>query len=191
MNSSIDTERLHWYAIYTHPRQEERAENNLKAGRVETFNPKAKEMRRRQSNPNNFSVTQLFPRYIFARFVARHQLHTVSYTRGVQRVVGFGSEPTPVDDSIISLIRLQMGEDGYVRLGEQFKSGDKIVVKDGSLANFAGIFERELKGSDRVSILLTTVSYEVRVVLKREQIKKEASAGFRNFAAPLTGGPRP
>ncbi len=186
MNTDIvAAERLHWYAIYTHSRQEERAEHNLRVGKVETFNPKAKEIRKRQSNPNNFVTSQLFPRYIFARFVAKHHLHKVSYTRGVQRVVSFSSQPTPVDDSIISLIRSQMDEDGYVPLGEQFKSGDRIVVKDGSLANFAGVFERELKGSDRVSILLTTVSYQVRVVLEREQIQKLPPAGLKDFAIPL------
>ena len=186
MNIDTLTEGLNWYAIYTHPRQEERAENNLKAGKVETFNPKAKKVRGRQSNPRNFVTSQLFPRYIFARF-DKQLLHTVSYTRGVQRVVCFGLEPTPVDDAIIALIRSQMDDDGYVQFGEQFKSGDKILVKHGSLANFAGIFERELKGSDRVSILLTTVSYQVRVVLEREQIKKLAPARARSFAAAAAG----
>ncbi|HEV2707915.1 MAG TPA: transcription termination/antitermination NusG family protein, partial [Pyrinomonadaceae bacterium] len=83
MNIDSPTETPQWYAIYTHAKQEERAESNLRAWRVETFNPKAKEIRKRNSNPNGFVTTQLFPRYIFARFVAQNLLHKVSYTRGV------------------------------------------------------------------------------------------------------------
>ncbi|HZB45128.1 MAG TPA: transcription termination/antitermination NusG family protein, partial [Pyrinomonadaceae bacterium] len=127
-------------------------------------------------------TTQLFPRYIFARFVARNFLHKVSYTRGVHSIVSFGGRPTPVDDAIISLIRSHTDADGYAPLGEELKAGDKIVVKNGSLAKLVGVFERRLKGTDRVMILLTTVSYQVRVILEREQVRNLHPAEPRNFA---------
>ncbi len=182
MNIDLVTDMPHWYALYTHPRQEERAEFNLRAWKVETFNPKAKEVRKRHLKPVNFVTTQLFPRYIFARFVAKNFLHKISYTRGVHSVVSFGSKPTPVDDTIISLIRSHQDEDGLIPLGEELKSGDKVMVKSGSMANFVGIFEHELKGSDRVQILLTAVSYQVRVVLEKEQVRKLNPDEPKDFA---------
>jgi len=36
---------LRWYVIYTHPKQEERVDKNLRAWQVETFFPKIKERR--------------------------------------------------------------------------------------------------------------------------------------------------
>jgi transcription antitermination factor NusG len=46
------------------------------------------------------------------------------------------------------------------------------VVKDGPLKNFAGIFEREMKDTDRVRILLEAVSYQAHVEIGRDMVKR-------------------
>lgn len=164
-----------WYVLYTHPKQETRAENNLRAWNVETFNPKLKERRfNRFSSTPSYITKQLFVRYIFAHFNARYLLHKICFTRGVHSIVGFGGAPTPVEDEIISTIKSQLGEDGFVRLVEPLKSGDKVMINDGPMAKFTGVFERGIKNTDRVSILLTTVNYHCRVVVERELVKKIA-----------------
>jgi transcriptional antiterminator RfaH len=162
-----------WYAIYTHPRQEDRAESNLRAWGVETFNPKVKESRR---NPYTHAPIQviknLFPRYFFARFEAGEMLRKICFTRGVQSVVSFGNGPTPIDDKIITVIKSRVGKDNFIKLDEDFKFGDKVTIKDGPLRNFTGVFDREIKNSDRVRILLAAISYEGHVIIEKDLIKK-------------------
>jgi len=51
-------------------------------------------------------------------------------------------------------------EDAYIRDDERIKPGDKVIVKGGALNNFAWAFGRELKDTDRIRILLETVSYQ-------------------------------
>jgi len=65
-----------------------------------------------------------------------------------------------------------MKEDGFVRIEEEIKPGDRVIVKDGPLKNFAGIFEREMKDADRIRILLETVSYQAHVEIEREIVRK-------------------
>jgi transcriptional antiterminator RfaH len=162
-----------WYVIHTNPKQEDRAFNNLKAWNVEAFSPKLCERRYNKfAGAPTYTVKPLFPRYIFARFAARHMLHKVSFTRGVNGVVNFGGGPTPVDDEIIEIIRLQTDADGFTRIGEELRLGDKVVIKDGPLKNFTGIFEREVKHTDRVMLLLNTISYQSHVIIERELIRK-------------------
>jgi len=162
-----------WYAIHTYPKQESRAERNLRAWKVESFSPKFKE---RRCNPYtgvpSYFVKYLFPQYIFARFEASILLRKICFTRGVRDVVDFGNGPAPVDDEIIDLIKSRIREDGYIKLEEAFKPGDKLLVRHGALKNLAGIFDQELKGTDRIVILLTCVSYQNRIVLKKEQVTK-------------------
>ncbi|HVQ37097.1 MAG TPA: transcription termination/antitermination NusG family protein [Pyrinomonadaceae bacterium] len=160
-----------WYAIYTHPNQHERAESNLKAWRVETFNPKSRRILSKNSNSPKYSVKQLFPRYLFARFDATLS-HKICFTRGVHSVVSCDGKPAPIDDVVISLLRSRISEDGYIRWEDELKSGDNVIVEGGPLSNFMGVFERNLADAKRVLILLTTVSYQVRVVLEREQVRK-------------------
>ncbi len=171
MNVMTVNDNPRWYAIHTKPKQEERAESNLRAWKVKTFVPRIKERRARQSFGDSV-IKPLFPRYLFAYFVANSMLHKISYTRGVKSVVKFGGEPAPIDDSIIELIQAQAAEDGYIRIGEQFKYGDKVLIKDGLFSELTGIFEHKIKVGDRVMILLTTLEYQSHVLINIEQIKK-------------------
>jgi transcriptional antiterminator RfaH len=166
------SETHRWYAIYTHPKQHERAESNLKAWRVETFNPKSKQILSKNPNSPKCVVKQLFPRYLFARFDAATFSHKICFTRGVHSIVSCGDKPAPVDDDVIALLQSRLSEDGYVQWEDEFKNGDNVVVQGGPLAEMAGVFERNLTDERRVLILLTNINYQVRVVLEREQVRK-------------------
>lgn len=176
LNVSLGRSAL-WYAIHTHPREEDRATNNLTAWNVETFNPK---IRDRRLNPFTGAATYerkpLFPRYIFARFDASALLSKIVFTRGVARVVGFGHGPVHVEDEIINFIRDQVGEDGLIHVGEELKRGDLVTVKDGLLGELSGIFEREIKGTDRVKILLNAINYQASIVVRKEYVKKKLAS---------------
>lgn len=162
-----------WYVVHTKPRQEERAESNLRAWRVETYAPKIKVRSLcRMSGQASYKIKPLFPGYIFAHFAAHNQLHKICFTRGVSSIVSFGGELATVDDEIIGIIKSQAAEDNYIRLGEKLKSGDKIMIESGPLQHLTGIFEREIKGSKRILILLTTIKYQGHVMIDRELIRK-------------------
>jgi transcriptional antiterminator RfaH len=172
---SEGNQELHWYVIHTKPKQEARAESNLRAWNVEAFAPKIKEPRfKSYTGEKTCVVKPLFPGYIFARFDADRMLHKIHFTRGVHCVVHFGEKPTPVDDEVIRMIQSQIAEDGFIRLGEDFKHGDKVVIKDGPFSGLNGIFERRVKDSDRVRVLLTAVKYQSHILVDEALIKKIA-----------------
>lgn len=177
MSNEQNADCANWYTLYTKPRQEERADSNLRAWGIETFTPWVRE-RRYSPYSGGVIYTQraLFTRYIFARFDPSLMLHKISYTRGVQSVVSFGEAPAPLGDEIISLIKLRVGDDGFVRFDDDLKAGDRVVIKDGALKNFTGIFERTVKDTDRVRILLTTINYQSHVIVERDMIRLEKPA---------------
>jgi transcriptional antiterminator RfaH len=169
-------EDLRWYAVRANPQQEERAAGNLDAWGVETFSPRLKKGRRNEfTGVVTYFSKPMFPGYLFARFDAERLLHKVWYTRGVHSVIGFGGSPAPIDDEVLELLQAQVGEDGYVRLGDELNPGDKIVVTQGPLKNFVGVFERRMKGSERVMMLLDTVNYHGRLVVESDAVKKAAA----------------
>jgi transcription elongation factor/antiterminator RfaH len=172
MNKGIE-EVAGWYVIHTHSKQEDRAGSNLRVLGVPIFNPKIRESRCNQFSLVPAYVTKpLFPRYIFAQFKVSDLYHKVRFTRGVYSVISFGEGPTPITEEVIMLIRSNIKEDGFVRIDEEIKPGDRVIVKDGPLKNFAGIFEREMKDADRIRILLETVSYQAHVEVERGMVKK-------------------
>jgi len=173
MANGASYESANWYVIHTHAQQEERAASNLKAWQVETFAPKMRERRYNQLTGRPTFITKpLFPRYIFARFAVNDLLHKINYTRGVNSVVSFGESPTPVEESIIDMIQARVGEDGYVKVGDELQPGDEVVIGEGPLKDFVGVFEHETKTNDRVMILLSTVNYQSRILIDRDKIRK-------------------
>jgi transcriptional antiterminator RfaH len=120
----------------------------------------------------SYVVKPLFPNYLFARFSVSELLHKISYTRGVHSVLSYGGGPTPIDDEIIEMMRSRLGSDGLIRLDDDFNKGDRVVIKKGPLCHFEGIFEGKYDAQERVSIFLTTVSYQNRVVIEKDWLRK-------------------
>jgi transcriptional antiterminator RfaH len=162
-----------WFALWTNPKQEDRACSNLESWQVECFNPKIKECRR---NPftgiGTFIAKPLFPRYIFSRFIARTLFHQVSFTRGVHRVVSFNGTPVPIDDEVIAFLKSRIGENGFLNIGEPLKPGDKIRIKSGPWQELVGIFERDLTTSERVVILMTSINFQGRLTVDKDLVEK-------------------
>jgi transcriptional antiterminator RfaH len=162
-----------WYAIQTNPRQEMRVESNLQAWGVEAYLPKIKERHLNQySSKYTWLTKPLFLRYLFARFRFNVYGHKIRYTRGVREIVGFGETPFPIDDEIIKLIRSRHDELGYVKLEDEIRPGDEIMVKDGLFKGIHGVFERNISNSDRVMILLKSIQFQAHIVVDRGALRK-------------------
>lgn len=166
----IDTCIPNWYVIQTKPRQEDRAYLNLSALGIETFLPK---IRKRYKNKyKKFYTTPLFPSYLFANFNANKMLNTVYYTKGVQRVLCFGSKPCAVEVDTIDIIKSKIGDDGLIKLEKKLKPGDKVIIEKSYLKDLVGVLEKDMEGEERASVLLTTVSYQVHVIVSKDDLVK-------------------
>lgn len=177
MNNGKTYALPNWYAIQTKAREEDRADYNLRAWGVETLAPRIKERRLRPfTNQSSYSIKPLFPRYIFARFNAEEQLHKICYTRGVHSVVYCGDRPALVEDETVLLIQSRIGKDGFVSLGEELKPGTQVTIKDGTFGGLHGIFVRELSDSDRVSILLTNLTYQAHITIAKHLVQRTSAS---------------
>jgi transcriptional antiterminator RfaH len=159
---------LSWYAIRTKPRQEERAVDNLTSWGIATLAPRLEGAKGRRNQ-------HLFPGYIFARFDGLNMLHNVHFVRGVAYVVSCGGVPAPISDEVIGEIYARMDGNGVIRTTPALNPGDHVVIRSGSLRNFVGVFERELRGTERVQIFLRTVAYSAHVEVSRLEVAKIAS----------------
>jgi len=162
-----------WYVVHTKPKQEDRADGNLRGQSIETFGPKVTEHRSSLfSGEQVYVIKYMFPRYIFARFKPCESLHSIRYTRGVRNVVCFDNKPAPIDDEVISLIKSRMGRDGLVKLGEELKPGDELVIEQGLFKSLTGIFEQRVKGDERILILLNSLNYQAHILIARRMVNR-------------------
>jgi transcriptional antiterminator RfaH len=162
-----------WYLIYTKPKQEERAAENLRAWQIETFIPKYREVRYNQyTGARTWLTRPLFQRYVFARFAPNNIYHKIKFTRGIHSVVTSGDAPALVDDWVINAIKGRVMEDGYVKMSDDLEPGDEVMITKGPFGRLTAIFERETGNEERVLILLKAINYQAHIEINRNLLKK-------------------
>jgi transcriptional antiterminator RfaH len=146
-----------WHAIYTKTKKEDSVAFRLQNIGVEVLNPRLKS--RKFKNNRRIEVTEpLFPCYFFARFDTDKYSHLIKYTRGVRYVVG-RNNPLSVPADVIQAIKENMDENNIVIVKPwRLSRGDKVLIRDGPFRDFHGIFEKEIKGPERVTILLEAMN---------------------------------
>ena len=170
-----------WHLVHTRPKEEARAECNLRTLNIRTYVPMYQAKKRNSfTGAMSFVTKPLFPRYVFAQFKIKDLYHKVCFTRGVQELVSFNNSPAAVDESVIQMIRDREEKNGLVNLREELKPGDRVIIQDGPFAKLGAVFERTTSDSDRVSLLLQTVGYQARILVDRDVVSK---------VAPGEGGP--
>lgn len=151
-----------WYVVYTKPKNEDSVAMKFVSNGFEVLNPKFNE--RKYIRRKLQEVTShLFPCYIFVKFDLLKDYRLIKYTRGVKRVVGVENMPTAVPDEIINSIKNKM-EYGIVRISTRmFNQGEEVLIKGGPFEGFNAVFEKELKSTERVMILLKAINAKVIV----------------------------
>jgi len=153
-----------WFAVYTKPRQEKVALENLERQGFRCFLPMAINpyQRRTERKPR---IEPLFPRYLFLNAIADQQsLGPVRSTRGVCNLVRFGQQLMTIQEPVIQTIKRRRNPDsGLIELDPvPVEVGDKVKVFDGPLAGIEGIF-MERKGSNRALLLMSLLGTESTV----------------------------
>ena len=172
MSHATLTDIPHWYAVHTHPKQENRTQSNLKAWNVEIFFPRIRDCRFNEfTGEPSYFIKPMFPGYLFARFALSNLLYKVRFTRGVHSVVSIGIDPAPVDDRVIEIIAAQIDETGCVKIGADLEPGAKVLIHSGPFKGLTGIFEREASSADRIRILLDCVSFQASVEVEKMRVK--------------------
>lgn len=151
-----------WFLIYTKPKCEDSVSGKFIEKGFQVLNPKIRERRYIRRKLQD-TISPLFPCYLFVQFDLEKNYRLVRYTRGVRSVVGSECAPTEVPDAIIGELQKRM-EDGFVKAASKgFDPGAEVTIKAGPFEGFNAIFEKELKGRERVAILLKSLN--VRVIV--------------------------
>jgi transcriptional antiterminator RfaH len=161
-----------WYLVITKSSKERWVHDQLAAILPEVFLP-MREARIPRWGRMEWTITPLFPGYLFARFDLEQRYFDVKYTPGGQGIVSAGHDPLAVPVEVIDQIR-RRGMNGVVKLEEAaFGRGERLRVIEGPFRGFEAVFERYLSGAERVAILLSAIeASSLRVVLPASAVAR-------------------
>ena len=172
-NDPVTAVNSHWYVIQTKPCNEHRVETNLSNQGIGVFLPLVESFQY-SSGKMNQKLKALFPNYILATLDISLHYYKVKWTRGVNKILGNGSEPLPVSERVIETIKDRMGEGRFVRLDDELREGAIVQFTSGPFKDLLGVFDRRMSEGKRVRVLLSLIGVDVPVQVSRHQIKKVA-----------------
>jgi len=164
---------LQWYVVQTKPANERRVETHLFNQEITAFLP----MLETFHYLNGIMVPKLkpmFPGYLFARLNIRAAYYRVKWTRGVNKILGNGSEPIPVSEKVIQILRQRMGDRNVIRLDDDLGEGSVVQFTSGPFKGLMGVFDKKMSDGGRVRILLSLIGVDASVQVSRHQIRKVA-----------------
>jgi transcription antitermination factor NusG len=117
------------------PRHEKKVAHVLETKGYETFVP----LHRQRHRPvARVSELPLFPGYVFSRFDLLKRLPIIM-TPGVNRILGVGLQPTPLDPSEITSLRTTLDKSLSAAAVPFLQTGKKVRICDGHLQGVEGI----------------------------------------------------
>jgi len=151
--------------VYTKVKSEFKAQENLNRQGYVTYFP-AIQQKRRVGGKNITTTEALFPRYLFILLDQEtDNWRPVSYTVGVSHIVRFNGMPAVVPQNLVDCLKENEGQDGLQPVADtKLKPGEKVTVIDGLFAGQQGIYQ-QLKGAERVAVLLDIVGKNTQVTL--------------------------
>jgi transcriptional antiterminator RfaH len=161
-----------WYVVYTRPRQEVRALENLSNQGFKCFLPRINVERLRHGHRVAVSEA-LFPRYLFVFLeVGRSNWSAIRSTRGVARLVEFGGVTARVPATLMDALAEQPAQQQAL-----FDVGDQLKVINGPFVGIEAELLRVYETSDgeaRVMVLMEILTRPQQISLPACAVRKAA-----------------
>lgn len=149
-----------WYAAYTKANHEKRVAVQLGQRSLEHFLPVYESLRRWRDRRVKLELP-LFPGYVFVRIALQERLRVLQVP-GVARLVGFSGAPTPLADEEIESLRHAFVEGLRAEPHPYLKTGRRVRIVTGPLADHEGILKR-WKGELRVVLSIELIHRSILV----------------------------
>ncbi len=155
-----------WFVVFTKPRREQEAAEQLRNQGFELFLPLLEQQKRRRGQWT-VVIEPLFPRYLFL-CVDPDQVSVapVRSTLGVSGFVRFGGVMSELPQSVIDYLkgRCAPGSELIQPQRSRFVSGDQVEIVEGPFAGITAIFQQQ-RGEDRALILVELLGKANRLTI--------------------------
>ena len=147
-----------------------------------TFYPR---LRVRPVNPRARKTRPYFPGYLFVQAdLAAVGLVEFRWMPHALGLVCFGDDAAPVSSALVLAIWKRVGtlKDEDTEFGQRLRQGDRVLVREGLLAGYEGVFDTRLAGQERVRILLSLLRNRyVAVELSETSLERAPVSLIRAF----------
>lgn len=143
-----------WILVHTRPRQEQVAHEHLQRQGYDVCLPLLTTEKLQQGKVT-LAREPLFPRYLFVRLgsdPSDRSWAPIRSTRGVSRIVTFGSRPAQVDDALVASLQARsILQDHHPQ--RLFDQGDVVTINRGPFSGIDAVYQMT-DGEQRALVLI-------------------------------------
>lgn len=164
-----DTRQKQWYALYTKPRHEKIAEEDIHSKGIETYLPLNRVLRQ-WSDRKKWVEEPLFRGYVFV-YGEYSECYRAIQARGVMSMVSFSGKPAIVRDEEILLLQNILKEKDNIEQIPNIKPGELVEIYRGSLTGLKGILE-EYRGTSKIVLTFPSIQQHIRFCVDLGDVRK-------------------
>lgn len=166
---SVCTPDKKWFALYTKPRNEFKAELQLNSVFVENYLPTYTSIKQ-WSDRKKKVTSPLFNGYIFIHSNEKERLIAVEQ-KAIVRTIGFNGKPSVIPDWQIESLRKMLIETHNVLITNQIETGSKVKITDGPFMDVIGIVTAQ-QDEKWLAVSVELIHRTVMVKLPKESVIK-------------------
>ncbi len=158
----------YWFALYTKPRHEFKAEQQLKACGIEYFLPTV--TRLKQWSDRKKKVKEpLFKSYIFIHANEKERLIALEQY-AIVRTIYFNGKPAVVPDWQIENLRKMLEKNVEVFVRDAIKVGSRVKIVSGPFAGIEGVVYKTTNQEQMLAVTIDLLRRSVVVQIPRDSL---------------------
>ncbi|MGD8781584.1 MAG: UpxY family transcription antiterminator [Ignavibacteria bacterium] len=166
----MSADNRNWFALYTKPRHEFKAEQELNRLEIENYLPKT--TRTRQWSDRKKKITlPLFSGYIFINVNEKERYYALELPY-IVKTVSFNGKPSVIPDSEIDNLKRMLAGNPEVNVVDELKEGTTVKVVEGPFKDVEGIVYKTPNNERILAIVINLLKRSVTVLLPTESVIK-------------------
>ncbi len=171
------TQNKKWFALYTKPRHEFKAQAELSENNIEHYLPTY--IKINQWSDRKKKITEpLLRGYIFVYVNEKERLTSLT-AKSIVKCLSFNGKPAEIPAWQIENLRTMLQNKGEFLVSDLIKVGQKVKIIDGPFTGVTGLVTKSPSGNS-LSVSIDLLNRSVTVTLPQESITKEVSEEKEN-----------
>ena len=159
-----------WFALYTKPKHEFKAELELNNLSVENYLPKITRVRQWSDRKKKITLP-LFSGYIFINVNEKERYQSLQLP-SIVKTVSFNGKPSVIPDSEINNLKKMLESNPEVNVVDELKEGSLVKVVEGPFSGVEGVVYKTPNNERILAIVINLLKRSVTVLLPTESVIK-------------------
>lgn len=159
-----------WFALYTKPRHEFKAAEQLSAEEIEYYLPTIT-LLKKWSDRNKKVTEPLFRGYIFIYANEAERIRAVEQ-KAVIKTIFFNGVPAKIHDEEIESLKVMLTHTSKVDIFDGLVKGNKVKITSGPFTDVEGVVYSVGKGEDMLAVSIEMLNRSVIVALPKCDVEK-------------------